>query len=132
VESRRVAQGVPLEEYQLTRADHRRQEEAVTIAEWVQRQVAKAPRWSDEKFKAIQELLGPPPHPSEFARWRVRLFCGHIREVRRSRSQERPDGGINDHEGCTECGLDPSVIVAFEPLVGGGRTLPMAPDLSQP
>lgn len=88
----------------------------MAIAEWVQRQVAKALRWSDEKFKAIQPLLGPPPHPSEFARWRVRLFCGHIREVRRSRSQERPDRGINDHEGCTECGLDPSVIVAFEPL----------------
>jgi hypothetical protein len=111
---------VPLEGYQLTRADHRRQEEAVAMADWVQSQVAKTPRWSDEKFKAIQKLLGPPPHPSEFARWRVRLYCGHIREVRRSRSQERPDGGVTDQVRCTECGLDPSVIVAFEPLVGGG------------
>lgn len=120
MESRRVAQGVPLEEYQLTRADHRRQEEAVAMADWVQRQVAKAPRWSDEKVKAIQELLGPPTHHSEFARWRVRLYCGHIREERRSRSQERPDGGVTDHERCGECGLDPSVIVASEPLVGDG------------
>ncbi|MFG2476592.1 hypothetical protein [Streptomyces fagopyri] len=120
MESRRVAQGVPLEEYQLTRADHRRQEEAVAIMEWVRRQVANAPRWSDEKFRAMQELLGPPSRPSEFVRWRVRLYCGHMHEVRRSRSQERPDGGITDHERCTECGLDPSVILAFEPLFGGG------------
>lgn len=92
----------------------------MAIADWLQRQLAKAPRWSDEKFKAIQELLGPPPRPSEFVRWRVRLYCGHMREVRRSQSQERPDGGITGHERCTECGLDPSVIVAFEPLVGEG------------
>ncbi|MEH0471800.1 hypothetical protein QA943_23695 [Streptomyces sp. B21-097] len=111
---------MPLEKYQLTRADHRRQEEAVAMADWVQRQVAKAPQRSDEKLKAIQELLGPTPHPSEFARWRMRLYCGHMREVRRSRSQERPDGGITDHERCMECGLDPSMIVAFEPLVGDG------------
>ncbi|WP_377268520.1 hypothetical protein [Peterkaempfera sp. SMS 1(5)a] len=92
----------------------------MAIADWVQRQLAKAPPWSDEKFEAIQELLGPPPHPSEFVRWRVRLYCGHIREVRRLRSQERPDGGVTHQERCTECGVAPSVIVAFEPLADGG------------
>jgi hypothetical protein len=109
---------MPLAEYQLTRADHRRQKEAATIADWVQRQVAKAPRLSDEQLEAIQELLGPPPRPSEFARWRVRLYCGHIREVMCPRGRERPDAGITDYERCGECGLAPSVIVAFEPLVG--------------
>ncbi|WP_159038785.1 hypothetical protein [Streptomyces sp. NRRL B-1140] len=81
MEYRRVAQGVPLEEYQLTRADHRRQDDAVAMADWVQRQLAKAPPW-----------------------W----HCGHIREVRCSRSKERPDGGVTGRERCTEYSLDPS------------------------
>lgn len=72
------------------------------------------------KVQGHSGIAGSASSPSEFARWRVRLYCGHIREVRRSRSQERPDGGVTDQERCTECGLDPSVIVAFEPLAVDG------------
>lgn len=89
----------------------------MTTADWVQRQLAKAPPWSDEQLEAVRELLGPPPPPEEFTRWRVRLYCGHICEVIRPRRQERPDGGVTDKERCAECGLGPSVIVAFEPLI---------------
>lgn len=45
-------------------------------------------------------------------RWRVRLYCGHVQEVMLVRSKNRPP----NKERCTECGKEPSVIVAFEPL----------------
>ncbi|MFJ3898182.1 hypothetical protein [Streptomyces sp. NPDC090083] len=91
----------------------------MAIADWVQRQLAKAPPWSDEQFEEVQKLLCPPAPPEEFMHWRVRLYCGHICEVTRLRRHERPDGGVTDKERCAECGLNPSVIVAFEPLVSG-------------
>ncbi|MDF2272010.1 hypothetical protein P2Q00_42360 [Streptomyces coacervatus] len=108
--------GVPLADYQLTKADHRRQHEAVQVHEWVQRQLAKAPTWSEEQRKKMRQLLGPPTPPWELQRWQLRLYCGHVIEAIRIQNSPRPDGGVCDKERCSECGLDPAVIVAFEPL----------------
>ncbi|MGY5080929.1 hypothetical protein ACWIGX_28195 [Streptomyces nigrescens] len=123
--------GLPLGEYQLSRADHRRQREADGIAAWVEREVAKAPPWSEEKIREMQELFdsetGPPPW--EYMRWRVRLYCGHIQEVERHRRASRPDEGVGADVPCAECGKDPAVIVAFE-VVGPVAEPPMAPQVS--
>ena len=116
VEPEYLRHGVPLADYQLTNADHRRQHEAVEAHEWVQRQLAKAPPWSEERWKKMRELLGPPLPAWELQRWRLRLYCGHIVAASRSRTSPRPDGGVCDNAACPECGLDPAVIVAFEPL----------------
>ncbi|WP_434593138.1 hypothetical protein [Streptomyces sp. A5-4] len=108
--------GVPLERYQLSRADHRRQQEAVGVAAWVAEQVAKAPRMSDEQLETVMELLREPGPPVEEMTWRVRLYCGHIREVTSPRSWLRPYQGVSGQEPCVDRGLDPATIVAFEPL----------------
>ena len=75
--------GVPLEGYQVTKRDQRAQRDLEEMRKWVKIQVAKMPPWSDKKFAEMTQLLkldGPPPPR---ARWRVRLFCGHIVEVTR-------------------------------------------------
>lgn len=116
MEAEYLRHGVPLTGYQLTKADHCRQQEAVQDHEWVQHHVSKAPPWSDEHWEEICQLFGPPTPPWELQRWRLRLYCGHVIEVTRNRKSPRPDGGVCDKERCPECGLDPVVIVAFEPL----------------
>ncbi|WP_141709091.1 hypothetical protein [Streptomyces sp. BpilaLS-43] len=109
-------QGAPLEDYRLARADHRRQEEAVSIAVWVQEHVAKALPMSPETWERIQEMFGEPRTPEEKVTWRVRLYCGHIQETARPQSWSRPDEGAADEETCDACGLRPAIIVAYEPL----------------
>lgn len=116
MEAEYLRHGVPLADYQLTRADHSRQHEAVQVHEWLQRHVAQAPRWSDSICEQMQDLLGPPTPAWELQRWRLRLYCGHVIEATRLQKSPRPDGGHGDKERCPECGLDPAVIVAFEPL----------------
>ncbi|MET7718620.1 hypothetical protein [Streptomyces sp. NPDC005407] len=112
-----LSHGVPLADYQLTKADHRRQQERVRAHEWVQRQVAKFPTsLSEESQERLRQLLGPPIPPWKLHRWRLRLYCGHVIEAARIRQSPRPDEGVCDKERCPECGLDPAVIVAFEPL----------------
>jgi hypothetical protein len=115
--------GTPLAEYQLTRADHRCQEERERRAEYIRRVVDSAPPLSAETASRIRELLGPfqPPSPSDYMRWRVRLYCGHIQEVACLLSKTRP----HSEARCRECGKDPSVIVAFEPI-GPFEDLPSA------
>lgn len=56
-----LSHGVPLADYQLTKADHRRQQERVRAHEWVQRQVAKFPTsLSEESQERLRQLLGLP------------------------------------------------------------------------
>ncbi|MFE2586421.1 hypothetical protein [Streptomyces sp. NPDC059378] len=111
-----LRRGVPLADYQLTKADHRRQQEAAEIHERVQRQVAKAPPLPEARLKRVLELLGSPPPAWEYQQWRLRLYCGHIVEAARLRTSPRPDEGARNTKTCSQCGLNPSVIVAFEPL----------------
>ncbi|MFE9769572.1 hypothetical protein ACFYPC_34490 [Streptomyces sp. NPDC005808] len=111
-----LRQGVPLADYKLAKADHCRQHEAVEEHEWIQRQLAKAPPWSEEHWERMRQLLGPATPPWELQLWRLRLYCGHVIEAPRCRKSPRPDGGGCDKARCPECGLDPAVIVAFKPL----------------
>lgn len=129
MEAEYLRHGVPLTDYQLTRADHRRQHEAVQDHEWAQRHAVQAPRWSDEHWEQMCQLLGPPTPAWELQRWRLRLYCGHITEATRNRKSPRPDGRSCDKERCPECGLDPAVIVAFEPL---GPIASPSPDKHSP
>lgn len=119
--------GLPLDEYQLSRADHRRQSEGDEIAAWVERQVAKAPPWSEEQYQRVQAMLASHTAPPswEYMRWRVRLYCGHIQEIERHCRDARPDRGTQDAR-CSECGKNPSVIVAFE-VIGAVAEPPQAP-----
>ncbi|MFG2861710.1 hypothetical protein [Streptomyces sioyaensis] len=119
--------GLPLDEYQLSRADHRRQREADEIAAWVERQVAKAPPWSEEQYQHVQAMLDShtAPPPWEYMRWRVRLYCGHIQEIERHCRDARPDRGTQDIR-CSECGKNPAVMVAFE-MIGAVAEPPKAP-----
>jgi hypothetical protein len=116
VEVEYLRHGVPLADYQLSKADHRRQHEAVQAHEWIQCQLANAPSWPDEHWERMTDLLGSPAPLWERHRWRLRLYCGHIIETTRLRSSPRPDQSVCDKEHCPECGLDPAVIVTFEPL----------------
>ena len=109
-------QGGSLEHYHLTPADHRRQEVAVRIASWVRNQVAKAPPLSPESRERIQELLGDSKPGQAQMSWRVRLYCGHVQLITRPRGCSRPDDGIAGEEACGDCGLDPAIIVAYEPV----------------
>ncbi|MCC9707890.1 hypothetical protein E4N62_23080 [Streptomyces sp. MNU76] len=105
--------GTPLAEYRLTRDDHRRQEEKERSTAYVRRVVDSAPPLSAEVASKLRDLLGPFPRrsPSDYMRWRVRLYCGHIQEVACLLSEPRPASEAR----CKECGKNPSVIVAFEP-----------------
>ncbi|CAI7978112.1 conserved hypothetical protein [Frankia sp. Hr75.2] len=119
--------GVPLEEYQLTRKDHREQRISEDTQRWVERDIAKkkAEEAADPVLKAHRDEVArramamiarwhTPDH--ELMRWRVRLYCGHIVETRRHAESARPTFAGASSMKCPECGKDPSDIVAFEPL----------------
>ncbi|WP_139140973.1 hypothetical protein [Streptomyces oceani] len=115
--------GSPLNSYELSRSDHRRQRDVENMHRWVEEQLAKAPPFSEEQAERLREMfrLDEPRQPWRYMRWRVRLYCGHVVEVERPRAWERPDGQTSDHEQCTECGKEPAIIVAFEPIAPVGE-----------
>ncbi|MCK9928830.1 hypothetical protein MXD62_16870 [Frankia sp. Mgl5] len=119
--------GVPLEEYQLTRKDHREQQSSEDAGRWAKKIIAekKAEEAADPVLKAHRDEVArrawkmitsrkTPDH--ELMRWRVRLYCGHIVETRRHAESARPTFAGASSMQCPECGKDPSYIVAFEPL----------------
>lgn len=117
------SRGVPLEAYELTRSDRWRQK----TYEGIQRAVDEE---SDRELKEIyadpeltaahhEQLMrawklilssNPPPH--HIMRWRVRLYCGHIVTTTRHAENDEPPNFTK----CSECGKEPSVVVAFEPI----------------
>ncbi|MFG3295650.1 hypothetical protein ACGF3G_43510 [Streptomyces sp. NPDC048179] len=119
--------GVPLEDYQLTRSDHRKQKqsEASSKRSEVRAKEARAREQADpeitrrkhEAFRRAWELMQKFKTPEhEIMRWRVRLYCGHIAETRRHREVATPTTHGPYSMQCPECGKDPSVIVAYEPI----------------
>ncbi|MCK9928833.1 hypothetical protein MXD62_16885 [Frankia sp. Mgl5] len=119
--------GVPLKEYQLTRADHRRQEGSEDIrrhvdglAEQWRAEEAADPVLRAGRQAAVEQALKilfearTPDH--DLMRWRVRLYCGHITETQRHAETARPTMHGSSSMKCPECSKDPSTIVAYEPI----------------
>lgn len=120
--------GAPLETYELTRQDHRRQKDSEAARGWAKEQLAKwraeeqaAPSLSGRTDAARIRVLkmmaawGPTPD-HDLMRWRVRLYCGNITETTRHRETAEPTMHGSSSERCPECGLDPVRIVAYEPI----------------
>ncbi|MFD8512246.1 hypothetical protein ACFV27_14275 [Streptomyces antimycoticus] len=128
--------GCPLENYQLTRGDHRQQEQSENIRRWAEKVLAEkeAEERADPVLaagrraaadRALDMLRSFQTPEREIMRWRVRLYCGHIVETRRHRENGKPTLHGSSSMQCPECGKDPSVIVAFEPIGLAGD--PLAP-----
>ncbi|MEV6009177.1 hypothetical protein AB0M29_20475 [Streptomyces sp. NPDC051976] len=119
--------GTPLENYQLTREDRRRQKGTDVRRTALERQFAK---WAAEEaadpvlkrerekrhIQALEMLASwaEAPADSELIRWWVRLYCGHFMEIRRYPTSGNPTR--QESENCPECGQLHRNIVAFEPL----------------
>lgn len=115
--SRYEHRGDPLAEHVLTRADHRRQEDAERMAEHVRKIVDNAPPLSAEQATKIRSLLfGTPTPRRDLMRWRVRLYCGHVVEWTAHRTHMTISSALSVGRACPTCGLDPATIVAAVPL----------------
>ncbi|MFD7445667.1 hypothetical protein [Streptomyces sp. NPDC059909] len=119
--------GVPLEEYELTRRDHRRQKQSEETSESVRRQVeednakcradparAERRRQAFEDVAKLMQSFKKADH--EIMRWRVRLYCGHIIETEAHYTYTDPFSAGSYSRRCSECGEDRQTIVAFEPI----------------
>ncbi|MGW6568446.1 hypothetical protein [Streptomyces sp. NPDC054975] len=119
--------GVPLEEYELTREDHRRQKQSEEISEAVRLQVdediakcqagpARAER-RRQAFANVAKLMQSfKKADREIMRWRVRLYCGHIMEREAHYTYADPLSAGSYGRRCPECGGVRQTIVAFEPI----------------
>ncbi|MDT3446493.1 MULTISPECIES: hypothetical protein [unclassified Pseudofrankia] len=116
--------GTPLEDYKLTKADQRRQQGSERIKTWVEmvldeKEVAdpvlNAGRDAAAR-RAMEILYRSQPKDHDLMRWRVRLYCGHITQTRRHVTTRNPTVSGMSSMCCPDCGLDPSLIVAYEPL----------------
>ncbi|WP_130337617.1 hypothetical protein [Streptomyces sp. BK022] len=128
--------GVPLEEYALTRRDHRRQNQSEETGESIRLQVeednakcradpARAER-RRQAFEAAAKLMQSfKKQDHEIMRWRVRLYCGHIIEIAAHYTYTDPISAGAYSKRCPECGEDEQTIVAFEPI--GLRAEPPEP-----
>ncbi|WP_406500801.1 hypothetical protein OG936_37905 [Streptomyces sp. NBC_00846] len=119
--------GVPLAGYQLTRADHQQQEQSEDISRWVEKVLAEKeaeeradPALAERRRGAAQQTLDSlltyksPDH--ETMRWRVQLYCGHNIETSRHKENPATTRQGSSSMSCPECGKDPSIIVAYEPI----------------
>lgn len=119
--------GVPLEEFELTRGDHRRQKQSEEISEWARRQVeeddakcgadperAERRRQAFENVAKLMQSFKKADH--EIMRWRVRLHCGHIIETEAHYTYTDPLSAGSYGRRCSECGEDRQTIVAFKPI----------------
>jgi hypothetical protein len=124
--------GCPLEDYQLTRADHRQQKQWEDIRHWVEKHAAEEeaeeradPVLAADRRAVVEKVLNMlhscKTPERDIMRWRVRLYCGHIVETRRHRENGKPTLHGSSSEQCPECGKDPSGIVAFEPIGLAGK-----------
>jgi hypothetical protein len=135
--------GVPLEDYQLTRWDHRNQkqseesrrrgEEQAKEARARERADPEIIRRKHEAFRQAWELMQKFKKPEhEIMRWRVRLYCGHITETRRHREAATPTTHGPYSMRCPECGKDRSMIVAYEPIGLAAEPPPPPPNAALP
>jgi hypothetical protein len=133
--------GAPLDSYELTRKDHRRQKQSEEISERVRQQVdednaecradpARAERRRQAFEDAARLMQSFKKQDHEIMRWRVRLYCGHIIETEAHYTYSDPVSAGAHSNRCPECSRDGLTIVAFEPL--GLRAEPPAPAIPPP
>ncbi|WP_097955719.1 MULTISPECIES: hypothetical protein [Streptomyces] len=122
------SRGVPLEAYELTREDHRRQKRSQEISEAVRLRVdegiakcqpdparAECRRQAFENVAKLMQSFKKADH--EIMRWRVRLYCGHIMEREAHYTYADPLSAGSYGRRCSECGGgNRQTIVAFEPI----------------
>ncbi|WP_223735566.1 hypothetical protein [Streptomyces purpurogeneiscleroticus] len=133
--------GVPLEEYELTRRDHRRQKQSEESSVSIRRQVeednarcradpamAERRRQAFENVAKLTQSFKKADH--EIMRWRVRLYCGHIIETEAHYTYTDPIDAGGSSKQCPECGGAWQTIVAFEPI--GLRGEPPEPTVPTP
>lgn len=119
--------GFPLEDYQLTRRDHRWQKDLEAICQAARQQVEQhsaqlrddpemAARDQEARTRVLQKIMSHRTPDHLIMRWRVRLYCGHITETTRHAENAQPTLHGSSKMRCPECGQDPSAIVAFEPI----------------
>jgi hypothetical protein len=117
--------GDPNLPYEPTRRDQRRQRQAEEIREAARRQVAGMPPPSPAAVARVAALLksfrDSPPQPWQLMRWRLRLFCGHLVECTAHYTHKTVHAAFSALRGCPQCGRDPIVIVAAEPLGLAGQ-----------
>lgn len=119
--------GVPLEEYELTREDHRRQKQSEEISASIRLQVdediakcqadparAKRRRQAFENVAKLIQSFKQADH--EIMRWRVRLYCGHIMEIEAHYTYADPLSAGSYGRRCSEREGDRQATVAFEPI----------------
>lgn len=136
--------GVPLEDYRLTRWDHRRQKESEKIRQAAQRMAEEdqAKCWADparaerrrQAFEEVAKLMSTfERHDHEIMRWRARLYCGHIIETQAHYSHRDPIAAGAYRKRCPECEVENLTIVAYEPIgLLGEPPEPPQPPPSQP
>ncbi|MFJ8669737.1 hypothetical protein [Streptomyces sp. NPDC093600] len=133
--------GVPLEEYELTPRDHRRQKQSKESSASIRRQVeednakcradpamAERRRQAFENVAKLMQSFKKADH--EIMRWRVRLYCGHIIETEAHYTYTDPIDAGGSRKKCPECGGAWQTIVAFEPI--GLRGEPPEPTVPTP
>ncbi|MFE3644253.1 hypothetical protein ACFXOM_25175 [Streptomyces sp. NPDC059169] len=133
--------GVPLEEYELIRMDHRRQKQSEESSVSIRRQVeednakcradpamAERRRQAFENVAKLMQSFKKADH--EIMRWRVRLYCGHIIETEAHYTYTDPIDAGGSSKQCPECGGARQTIVAFEPI--GLRGKPPEPTVPTP
>jgi hypothetical protein len=122
-------EGVPLEEYVLTRADDRWQTSAEESQVWARRTVRDQvedlrrelgpeafERHEIELAHSVRALLSRKTPDHQLMQWRLRLYCGHIVIGTRHAEMTHPTLHGCASQRCPECGKDPSTIVAYEPI----------------
>lgn len=124
-----LRKGVPLEDYVLTRTDHRGQKQAEECVRWAQQTVDRMvtnlqQRLGPEGFlqhgielqRDVRAILAGKTPDDQLMRWRLRLYCGHIVIGQRHANTESPTMHGSSSQACPECGMDPASIVAYEPV----------------
>ncbi|MGV0159882.1 hypothetical protein ACRU3B_10640 [Mycobacterium colombiense] len=111
------SKGIPLDSYELTREDHRREKQSEDIHGAGERMFTRnaPPSLSDHQKARLHELLQPRPD-YEIMRWRVLLYCGHIVETSRNCENDKSTNHGSVAMRCPQCGMDPAHIVAYEPI----------------
>ncbi|WP_280198210.1 hypothetical protein [Nocardia cyriacigeorgica] len=91
------------------------------------------PPLSPQRIASIGRILGKPTPPNELMRWRLRLFCGHIVEMRAHYTHKTLHSAFTGSVKCSECGADPATIVDGEAIGLAGEPPPsVAPASANP